>query len=188
MENMFNWHVGFTVREVSPKFFPLGAAAIKLPCATRPKEYRLGFAAPDAHAVQGRREYALLLFMCNAGARAGEAAKLRIGGCRCVVTLRDNYRQGRHSAPLPPMGLDSSATVVLQQGGTDRCETKDDKKWIDLEKRDTLGLSPCCFCRNGRIQSPWIIFKLSKGGFCDPSFSLIRFEGNPSDNLFAKKV
>jgi len=36
-------------------------------------------AAPDNHTAQGRREYALLLFLYNSGARASEAAQLKIG-------------------------------------------------------------------------------------------------------------
>lgn len=36
-------------------------------------------AAPDRNTAQGRRDYALLLFLYNTGARADEAAQLRIG-------------------------------------------------------------------------------------------------------------
>lgn len=36
-------------------------------------------AAPDEHTDQGRREYALLLFLYNSGARVSEAAQLRVG-------------------------------------------------------------------------------------------------------------
>ena len=36
-------------------------------------------AAPDRRTVQGRRDYALLLFLYNAGARATEAAQLKVG-------------------------------------------------------------------------------------------------------------
>ncbi len=36
-------------------------------------------AAPDRHTPQGRRDYALLLFLYNSGARASEAASLKIG-------------------------------------------------------------------------------------------------------------
>lgn len=36
-------------------------------------------AAPDVHTAQGHREYALLLFLYNSGARVSEAAQLRIG-------------------------------------------------------------------------------------------------------------
>ena len=36
-------------------------------------------AASDVHTAQGQREHALLLFMFNAGARASEAAQLKIG-------------------------------------------------------------------------------------------------------------
>lgn len=36
-------------------------------------------AAPDRHTAQGQRDYGLLLFLYNTGARADEAAQLRIG-------------------------------------------------------------------------------------------------------------
>jgi|GEM_PF-7017818 len=38
-------------------------------------------------------------------------------------------------------------SFVLQQRGIDRCETANDKNWIDSEKCGTLRLFPCCFCR-----------------------------------------
>lgn len=56
-------------------------------------------AAPNIHTVQGRREYALLLFLYNAGARASEAAKLRIGdvdpSSRCVTIIGKGGTQRR---------------------------------------------------------------------------------------------
>jgi len=39
-------------------------------------------AAPDCQSVQGRRDYALLLFLYNTGARADEAAQLRVADLR----------------------------------------------------------------------------------------------------------
>ena len=43
-------------------------------------------AAPDRNFAQGRRDYALLLFLYNAGARADEAAQLRVGDLRLAHT------------------------------------------------------------------------------------------------------
>ena len=43
-------------------------------------------AAPDRNSAQGRRDYALLLFLYNAGARADEAAQLRVGDLRLAHT------------------------------------------------------------------------------------------------------
>jgi integrase/recombinase XerD len=40
-------------------------------------------ATPDRHTPQGRRDYALLLFLYNTGARASEAAHLAIGDITC---------------------------------------------------------------------------------------------------------
>src|SRR5207245_8652064 len=36
-------------------------------------------ATPDRHALQGQRDYALLLFLYNTGARATEAAQTNVG-------------------------------------------------------------------------------------------------------------
>jgi len=56
-------------------------------------------AAPDIHTAQGRREYALLLFLYNTGARASGAAQLRIGDVdapsRCVTIIGKGGTQRR---------------------------------------------------------------------------------------------
>jgi len=48
-------------------------------------------AAPDRNSAQGRRDYALLLFLYNAGARADEAAQLRVGDLRLAHTLHRDH-------------------------------------------------------------------------------------------------
>lgn len=56
-------------------------------------------AAPDKRTAQGRREYALLLFLYNSGARASEAAQLRIGDVdwhsECVRIVGKGGKQRR---------------------------------------------------------------------------------------------
>lgn len=56
-------------------------------------------AAPDDQTVQGRREYALLLFLYNSGARVSEAAQLRIGDvdwyAQCVRIIGKGGKQRR---------------------------------------------------------------------------------------------
>ena len=48
-------------------------------------------AAPDRNSAQGRRDYALLLFLYNTGARADEAAQLSVGDLRLAhVPHRDH--------------------------------------------------------------------------------------------------
>src|SRR5579863_448887 len=54
-------------------------------------------AAPDRNSAQGRRDYALLLFLYNTGARADEAAQLSIG--------QPPSRRG--TTPGPFLGADS---------------------------------------------------------------------------------
>jgi len=78
-------------------------------------------AAPNIHTVQGRREYALLLFLYNAGARASEAAKLRIGdvdaSSRCVNIIGKGGTQRR--CPL----WDSTLQQLSYLAGTrEACE------------------------------------------------------------------
>jgi integrase/recombinase XerD len=48
-------------------------------------------AAPDRNSPQGRRDYALLLFLYNTGARADEAAQLSIGDLRLVEAPRRDH-------------------------------------------------------------------------------------------------
>ena len=56
-------------------------------------------AAPDLHTAQGYREYALLLFLYNSGARVSEAAQLRIGDIdwysQCVRIVGKGGKQRR---------------------------------------------------------------------------------------------
>lgn len=48
-------------------------------------------AAPDRNSAQGRRDYALLLFLYNTGARADEAAQLSISDLRLAGPPRRDY-------------------------------------------------------------------------------------------------
>lgn len=48
-------------------------------------------AAPDRNSPQGRRDYALLLFLYNTGARADEAAQLSISDLRLAAAPRRDY-------------------------------------------------------------------------------------------------
>jgi len=48
-------------------------------------------AAPDRNSPQGRRDYALLLFLYNTGARADEAAQLSIGDLRLAGAPRRDH-------------------------------------------------------------------------------------------------
>lgn len=48
-------------------------------------------AAPDRNSAQGRRDYALLLFLYNTGARADEAAQLSVGDLRLAHAPRRDH-------------------------------------------------------------------------------------------------
>jgi site-specific recombinase XerD len=56
-------------------------------------------AVPDVHTAQGHREYALLLFLYNSGARVSEAAQLKIGDVdwysQCVRIVGKGGKQRR---------------------------------------------------------------------------------------------
>jgi integrase/recombinase XerD len=63
------------------------------------KEMKALLAAPDRRDEQGFRDYALLLFLYNTGARVSEAARLTVGDLdlvRPVVTLHGKGRRSRH--------------------------------------------------------------------------------------------
>jgi site-specific recombinase XerD len=71
-------------------------------------------AAPDRQTPQGRRDYALLLFLYNSGARASEAAQLRIqdldsyGRCATITGKGRKQRQ----CPLWPATLAELAVLI----------------------------------------------------------------------------
>lgn len=48
-------------------------------------------AVPDRHTALGRRDYALLLFLHNTGARADEVAQLRVGNLHLANALRTDH-------------------------------------------------------------------------------------------------
>jgi len=57
-------------------------------------------AAPDQSVSQGARDHALLLFLYNSGARASEAASLRIGDNRLACKIGSHRRKGQEGAAL----------------------------------------------------------------------------------------
>jgi len=74
-------------------------------------------AAPDRHTLQGRRDYGLLLFLYNSGARASEACALRIADInwheRCVrITGKGNKQR---ACPLWPATLEQVRLLAAQR-------------------------------------------------------------------------
>ena len=67
--------------------FKKGQAAI-VPYLEKPEIDAL-LAAPDRQTAQGRRDYVLLLFLYNSGARADEAAQLTVSDLDLTSTARD---------------------------------------------------------------------------------------------------
>jgi site-specific recombinase XerD len=78
-------------------------------------------AAPDDQTAQGRREYALLLFLYNSGARASEAAQLRIGDvdwyAQCVRIVGKGGKQRR--CPLWASTLEQLRDLAGTRGASE---------------------------------------------------------------------
>lgn len=74
-------------------------------------------AAADRGSAQGQRDYAMLLFLYNAGARASEAAQLRIRDLNfaaCSVTITGKGGKQRH-CPLWPLTARTLTALVGQR-------------------------------------------------------------------------
>uniref|UniRef100_E6QUZ1 Putative integrase/recombinase n=1 Tax=mine drainage metagenome TaxID=410659 RepID=E6QUZ1_9ZZZZ len=79
-------------------------------------------AAPDKQTAQGRREYALLLFLYNSGARASEAAQLKIGDIdwhaqSVSITGKGNKQR---LCPLWTVTIDKLRELVCERSATER--------------------------------------------------------------------
>lgn len=74
-------------------------------------------AAPDRRTPQGCRDYALLLFLYNSGARASEAASLRIADidwhARCVSIIGKGNKQ--RACPLWPVTIEQLNQITSQR-------------------------------------------------------------------------
>ncbi len=60
-------------------------------------------AAPNRRTAQGGRDHALLLFLYNTGARASEAAQMKVAGSGPERRQRQNHRKRREAALLSVM-------------------------------------------------------------------------------------
>jgi integrase/recombinase XerD len=71
-------------------------------------------AAPDRQTAQGRRDYAILLFLYNSGARASEASELLISNInwydKCVTVTGKGNKQ--RACPLWPSTIEQLRTVA----------------------------------------------------------------------------
>lgn len=79
-------------------------------------------ACPDRITAQGRRDYALLLFLYNAGARASEAAQLTIGDVDFVsssVSILGKGRKQRH-CPLWPDTIQALLALAAKRPPQER--------------------------------------------------------------------
>ena len=78
--------------------------------------------SPDRNTKQGRRDYALLLFLYNSGARASEAAQLTIADidlAQRTVRLLGKGNKSRH-CPLWPVTTQTLEPLVAQRALTQR--------------------------------------------------------------------
>jgi integrase/recombinase XerD len=74
-------------------------------------------AAPDRHSAQGERDYALLLFLYNSGARASEAAQLRIRDLNLPACSVKIFGKGgkQRLCPLWPLTVQTLTTIIGQR-------------------------------------------------------------------------
>lgn len=79
-------------------------------------------ASPDRQTVQGQRDYALLLFLYNSGARASEAASLRIGDIDWYAPSVRILGKGNKQrlCPLWSVTLDELKRLAAQRGPEQR--------------------------------------------------------------------
>jgi len=75
-------------------------------------------ATPDRCTLQGKRDYSLLLFLYNSGARASEAADLRIADidwhAQCVRIIGKGNKQ--RTCPLWPITVEQLRQIAAQRG------------------------------------------------------------------------
>jgi integrase/recombinase XerD len=74
-------------------------------------------AAPDRHTPQGQRDYALLLFLYNSGARASEAAQVRIRDINLPASSVKIMGKGgkQRLCPLWPLTTTTLAEIIDQR-------------------------------------------------------------------------
>jgi site-specific recombinase XerD len=84
------------------------------------EEMKALLAAPNRQTAQGVRDYALLLFLYNTGARASEASRWTVGDLDLVMPMATLHGKGRNYAKVVVMQRCSSKT--LQRQGTVRGE------------------------------------------------------------------
>jgi integrase/recombinase XerD len=78
-------------------------------------------AAPDRRTAQGRRDYALLLFLYNAGARATEAAQLKVGDLDILTACAKITGKGgkQRLCPLWPATITELSTLVRRRAAAE---------------------------------------------------------------------
>ena len=73
--------------------------------------------APDRHDTQGLRDYALLLFLYNTGARASEASRLTVGDLDLVSPAATLHGKGRkvRQCPLWKVTADALRPIIANR-------------------------------------------------------------------------
>jgi integrase/recombinase XerD len=92
-----------------------------IPALTKPEMDTL-LAAPDRQTRQGERDYALLLFLYNSGARADEAAQLILRDLHCADLFVRMVGKGRkeRQCPLWRTTVDTLAPLIFHHSADDR--------------------------------------------------------------------
>lgn len=94
---------------------------VVIPHLTKPEMYTL-LAVPDRQTRQGERDYALLLFLYNSGARADEAAQFIIRDLHCADLFVRIVGKGRkeRQCPLWRTTMDTLAPLIANRPLEDR--------------------------------------------------------------------
>ncbi len=115
------------------------------------KEMKALLASPDQRDRQGFRDYVLLLFLYNTGARASEASRLTVGDLDLVSPSVTLHGKGRKYGKVVVMQRCSSRALRLQGPSayelsitTGRQGTEDHRRSaeIDSSRPEVSGLSP----------------------------------------------
>ena len=79
-------------------------------------------AAPDRRSILGARDYALLLFLYNSGARADEAAKLTVGRLRLSESASVRILGKGNKTRVCPLWPTTSTVLMRLVAGRDACD------------------------------------------------------------------
>lgn len=121
-------------------------------CYLEKEEMKALLAAPHRQTAQGVRDYALLLFLYNTGARASEISRLTVGDLDLVMPMATLHGKGRkiRQCPLWKVTVGALREVVLNRPASQGGLPQSIRRAIDPLRRAYPGQAPR---RAGRSQN-----------------------------------